>query len=308
MIFVEPWCWPVVYATQSVVRNGQVPSTAAGSAVDGGGPMVVVRADSVRVTVDRIVVVTIDRTVLTVLTVVTGAELTVRVLDGVGVEAPPCCEPVQAATVASSTAAAAGRTTRNSGRGLRTTATVSAAAAPIAAPGCPRSPRLPWKSTCRTDEQEAAMVVTQRRSTAQRSAIIGVLADAGEFQSAQELHATLRAGGSTVGLATVYRALQEMATSGDVDTVRNESGEVLYRRCEAPTHHHHLVCRSCGLTEEVAAPDVEQWAQSVADRFGFVDIDHQIELFGLCAGCAAGRTLTGRPVGTAAAAAELSGS
>jgi Fur family transcriptional regulator, ferric uptake regulator len=152
------------------------------------------------------------------------------------------------------------------------------------------------------------VAVTQRRSTAQRSAIIGALSEVGEFQSAQELHAALRATGSTVGLATVYRALQEMATGGEVDTVRNESGEVLYRRCVAPTHHHHLVCRSCGLTEEVAAPDVEQWAQSVADRFGFVDIDHQVELFGLCAGCAAGRTPAARPVGTAAAGAELSGS
>ncbi len=134
------------------------------------------------------------------------------------------------------------------------------------------------------------MVVTARRTTAQRTAIVEVLADSVEFQSAQDLHATLRSAGSGIGLATVYRALQEMATAGELDTVRNPTGEVLYRRCARMSHHHHLVCRSCGLTQEVAAPAVEQWARSMAAQYGYTDLDHQIELFGLCADCTARRT------------------
>lgn len=129
-------------------------------------------------------------------------------------------------------------------------------------------------------------VTQQRRNTAQRAAISAVLATTEEFTSAQDLHAALRVSGSTIGLATVYRALQEMSDRGELDTVRNESGEVLYRRCEQASHHHHLVCRSCGQTQEVDAPDVEQWARAVAARFGYVEIDHQVELFGLCADCA----------------------
>jgi Fur family ferric uptake transcriptional regulator len=133
------------------------------------------------------------------------------------------------------------------------------------------------------------MVVIQRRSTSQRAVITSVLAGTDEFVSAQDLHAALRGSGSTVGLATVYRALQDMAAAGDLDMVRNETGEVLYRQCEQPAHHHHLVCRSCGLTQEVAAPGVEKWARAVAQEYGYVDLDHQVELFGLCATCAAKR-------------------
>jgi Fur family ferric uptake transcriptional regulator len=133
------------------------------------------------------------------------------------------------------------------------------------------------------------MVVIQRRSTSQRAVITSVLAGTDEFVSAQDLHAALRGSGSTIGLATVYRALQEMAAAGDLDMVRNETGEVLYRQCEQPAHHHHLVCRSCGLTQEVAAPGVEKWARAVAQEYGYVDLDHQVELFGLCAACAAKR-------------------
>ena len=133
------------------------------------------------------------------------------------------------------------------------------------------------------------MVVTQRRNTSQRTVIRQLLAGTDEFVSAQDLHASLRGSGSGVGLATVYRALQELAAAGELDVVRNETGEVLYRQCEQPSHHHHLVCRICGLTQEVAAPGVENWARAVAEQYGYVELDHQIELFGVCAGCAAKR-------------------
>jgi len=131
------------------------------------------------------------------------------------------------------------------------------------------------------------MAVTQRRNTTQRAAILHVLAGTDEFVSAQDLHSALRAAGSTIGLATVYRALQDMAGGGDLDTVRNQSGEVMYRQCEQPAHHHHLVCRRCARTQEIEAPSVEQWARTVAAQYGYTSINHELELFGLCAECAA---------------------
>ena len=138
------------------------------------------------------------------------------------------------------------------------------------------------------------MVTVQRaagpkRNTTQRAVIVEALAGTDEFVSAQDLHRTLHDGGSGIGLATVYRALQELAGSGELDTVRNTAGEVLYRQCEQPVHHHHLVCRSCGRTEEVSAPGVERWARAVGEEHGFVDVDHQVELFGTCGDCAARR-------------------
>lgn len=131
------------------------------------------------------------------------------------------------------------------------------------------------------------MVVTQRRNTTQRAAILQVLAGTDEFVSAQDLHSALRSSGSTIGLATVYRALQDMAGGGDLDTVRNSTGEVLYRQCDQPKHHHHLVCRQCGRTQEIEAPSVERWARTIAAEHGYTDINHELELFGLCAECSA---------------------
>lgn len=115
------------------------------------------------------------------------------------------------------------------------------------------------------------------RSTRQRAAISTLLETLDDFRSAQELHDELRRRGENIGLTTVYRTLQSMASSGLVDTLRTDTGESVYRRC-SEHHHHHLVCRSCGSTIEVGDHEVEAWAAEVATKHGFSDVSHTIEV------------------------------
>ncbi len=130
---------------------------------------------------------------------------------------------------------------------------------------------------------DAAAAPAAQRSTRQRRAVAAQLAASDDFRSAQEIHETLRADGETVGLATVYRALQAMAEAGEVD-VLTQAGEAVYRRC-SDTHHHHLVCRSCGRTVEIKGPAVERWTSAIVEEHGFADVSHTLELFGLCPAC-----------------------
>jgi Fur family ferric uptake transcriptional regulator len=125
------------------------------------------------------------------------------------------------------------------------------------------------------------------RGTKQAEALVAALADLPGFRSAQEIHAELRRRGERVGLATVYRHLQVLSGEGSVDTIRDATGETLYRQCETSAHHHHLTCRTCGRSVEVEGRAVEQWARRVARDAGFTDVDHTVELFGLCPQCAA---------------------
>jgi Fur family ferric uptake transcriptional regulator len=126
-----------------------------------------------------------------------------------------------------------------------------------------------------------------QRNTWQRDRVREALADAPGFVSAQTLHATLRDENTGIGLATVYRALAGLAAQGDADSLQSPDGEALYRACTSTGHHHHLICRSCGLTVEIAATDVEQWARQTADAHGFTQAEHVVDIFGLCASCAA---------------------
>ena len=126
------------------------------------------------------------------------------------------------------------------------------------------------------------------RATRQRAAVSALLDDVDDFHTAQQLHDLLRRRGDSVGLTTVYRALQFLADAGEVDVLRTGDGEAAYRRCRSAEHHHHLVCRTCRRTVEVAGPAVEQWADRVAAEHGFTDVSHTVEVFGTCASCAAG--------------------
>jgi Fur family ferric uptake transcriptional regulator len=113
------------------------------------------------------------------------------------------------------------------------------------------------------------------------------LDDTEGFISAQSLHSNLRDGGSPIGLATVYRALADLATSGEADSLQSPEGESLYRACESTGHHHHLICRNCGLTVEIEATEVEAWARRVASEHGFTQAQHIVDIFGLCERCTA---------------------
>jgi Fur family ferric uptake transcriptional regulator len=108
------------------------------------------------------------------------------------------------------------------------------------------------------------------------------------FRSAQDIYAALRTQGHKVGLSTVYRHLQALTEQGAADAIHSPDGETTYRSCrETPTgHHHHVVCRVCGRAEEVEGRAIERWAAEVAAKHGYTDVEHTIEVFGVCRSCA----------------------
>ena len=128
-------------------------------------------------------------------------------------------------------------------------------------------------------------IVPGLRATRQRAAVANLLEQLADFRSAQELHDELRGRGEDIGLTTVYRTLQSLADAGEVDMLRIDSGEAVYRRCSSH-HHHHLVCRHCGRTVEVEGPAVERWTSTIAGENGFSEVNHTLEIFGTCAACA----------------------
>jgi Fur family ferric uptake transcriptional regulator len=123
-----------------------------------------------------------------------------------------------------------------------------------------------------------------QRRTRQRAAVDEILSHLEEFRTSQQIHDVLRRQGDSVGLTTVYRTLQAMVDSGELDALRTNEGETAYRRC-SNGHHHHLVCRRCGRTVEVSGPAVERWASAVAAEHGFREVSHDLEIFGTCSSC-----------------------
>jgi Fur family ferric uptake transcriptional regulator len=114
--------------------------------------------------------------------------------------------------------------------------------------------------------------------------VLSVLERVGGFASAQEVYQLLRRNSQSIGLTTVYRALQSLLDDKIVDSLRRDDGEAVYRMC-GENHHHHLVCKSCGTTIEIQAQAIEKWAQQMASDHGFREVGHTAEIFGLCKKC-----------------------
>jgi len=133
------------------------------------------------------------------------------------------------------------------------------------------------------DAREVGMA-TQRRVTPQQRVVSQALGRHGGFVSAQDLYSDLRSGDEPVGLATVYRSLAGMVDDGSADVMVTSTGESLYRLC-SQVHHHHLVCRTCGRTVEIVSPTVERWATKVGADNGYADVEHTLQLSGLCGQC-----------------------
>lgn len=104
--------------------------------------------------------------------------------------------------------------------------------------------------------------------------------------SAQEIHDGIREAGATVGVASVYRALETLAALRLVQRVDVGDGIARFEPAGGDGHHHHhLVCDDCGRVEPFTDERLEQALEGAADRLGYAMDQHEVVLRGACAGC-----------------------
>lgn len=121
------------------------------------------------------------------------------------------------------------------------------------------------------------------RATGPRRAVIAAALGRARPFTAQQLVDEL----GMIGRATVFRTLDLLVRIGALSRMHGiEAGErcVRYTRCE-PQHHHHLRCRSCGRVEEIELRALERQLAAAARRRGFLAVEHEVEIAGLCPRC-----------------------
>lgn len=114
--------------------------------------------------------------------------------------------------------------------------------------------------------------------------------------SAQEIAAKLRRGGSSVGLASVYRALELLHGMGLVQKVDlGDGGSRFEPILPGGEHHHHAVCDRCGRVTAFADERLESDLERLARRLRHSISAHEVVIHGACGRCAPAK---GRPRGT----------
>ena len=132
----------------------------------------------------------------------------------------------------------------------------------------------------------AALEDAGYRLTDARRAVTALIASREGHFTAADLVAEARARRLGIGRATIFRTLDVLAELHAVERLDLPNGEHAYVVCE-PTHHHHVVCSSCGRTTDIDDSGLRTVVRDIARRTGYRIDDHRLELFGLCADCRA---------------------
>lgn len=121
--------------------------------------------------------------------------------------------------------------------------------------------------------------------TGQRRAVLQAIEELGCARTAEEIHTRARRIHPGLGLVTVYRTLGAFIREGRLERFFLGDARARYEMAgNGRSHHHHLVCLSCGEIEPLDRCFLSAVAGAVR-RKGFTVTAHRLELFGYCARC-----------------------
>ena len=97
--------------------------------------------------------------------------------------------------------------------------------------------------------------------------------------SAEDLYKKLLDQGDEVGVATVYRVLNQFDDAGIVTRHHFEGGKSVFELTHQD-HHDHLVCLKCGEVIEFNDDLIEQQQKLIAQKYGIKLTHHSLYLYG----------------------------
>jgi Fur family transcriptional regulator, ferric uptake regulator len=137
-------------------------------------------------------------------------------------------------------------------------------------------------------EQEILINFLKQRGlkqTGQREKILEIFLSNVKHLSADELHAIIRKNDPQIGFSTVYRTLRLFTDAGLAREVNFGDGRARFEKALDKGQHGHLICTSCGKTEEFSVSAIEKSIKQVSANVGFKPLGHRLEVYGLCKRC-----------------------
>jgi Fur family ferric uptake transcriptional regulator len=142
-------------------------------------------------------------------------------------------------------------------------------------------------STTWTDDVFETLRTRGSRSGSARRAIVELLGRQDCCLTAIEIFDGLRAEGKRVGIASVYRVLEDLVELRVVQQIAVGDGQIRFEPAHrSGEHHHHVVCDGCGKVDSFADADLERALHQVEERIGYQVAGHDVVLRGACSACA----------------------
>ena len=125
-----------------------------------------------------------------------------------------------------------------------------------------------------SDLKEAGLKVTHPRKR-----ILEILeSQRNKHLTADDIYRCLLDAGEEIGLATVYRVLNQFESAGLVEKHNFESGQAYYELASGE-HHDHMVCVETGAVIEFVSEEIEAAQKKIADAHGYDIEDHRLVIY-----------------------------
>ena len=122
--------------------------------------------------------------------------------------------------------------------------------------------------------RKAGLKVTQPRKL-----ILELLDEAGnKHVTADDIYRVLIKSGEDIGLATVYRVLNQFEAAGLVVKHNFEGGQAYYE-LDSGNHHDHMVCVETGKVIEFSNSEIERLQAEIAAQHGYDIEDHSLVIY-----------------------------
>lgn len=122
--------------------------------------------------------------------------------------------------------------------------------------------------------RKAGLKVTQPRKL-----ILELLDEAGnKHVTADDIYRVLIQAGEDIGLATVYRVLNQFEAAGLVVKHNFEGGQAYYE-LDSGSHHDHMVCVETGKVIEFSNSEIERLQAEIAAKHGYEIEDHSLVIY-----------------------------
>lgn len=126
----------------------------------------------------------------------------------------------------------------------------------------------------RQNLRDAGLKVTQPRKR-----ILDLLVAAGNrHMTADDIYRELINAGDDIGLATVYRVLNQFEAAGLVVKHNFEGGQAYYE-LDSGAHHDHMVCVETGQVVEFSNEEIERLQAEIAAQHGYDIVDHSLVIY-----------------------------
>ena len=115
--------------------------------------------------------------------------------------------------------------------------------------------------------------------TQPRMRIMGLLEEhRHKHMTADDIYRALVEAKEDIGLATVYRVLNQFETAGLVVKHNFEGGQAFYE-LDSGEHHDHLVCVETGKVTEFVSEEIEKIQAEIAKEYGYEIEDHSLVIY-----------------------------